>query len=428
MAEQLGLIIGILLLGLALRLPVIFVIGAIVIVFAIVFPVMPPVVVGQALLQGLERAPLAAVPAFMLAGAIMNAGGMTERLVGLVQVVLAPLRGGLAHANIGASIVFGGISGSATADVAAIGSLFVPAMIRAGYSPAYAAAITACSAIIGKLIPPSMTMVFFGLFNDAPIDALFVAGILPGLMMGGYLLAVSVIIARHRGYPRQRALPAWDELAKAMRASVLALAMPVAIVIALSKGLATVNEVAALSAVYALVVSTLIYRTLRLRDLYPVIRDSAVASARVLSILALAGGLLWIFANMGAANALNRSFSALQLGPTALLALVAVLLVVIGTVIGPAIQIILIAPALSPVLVAAGVDIVHFGVVAVLAAGIGLLTPPVGVLLYLCAAQAGVGVAAVVRESLPFLAALLALLASIVAFPPLSIGLVELWR
>ncbi|MEZ5730391.1 MAG: TRAP transporter large permease [Burkholderiaceae bacterium] len=428
MAEQFGLIIGIYLLGLALRLPVAFVVGAAVIVFAMVFPVMPPVVVGQAMLQGLERAPLAAVPAFMLAGAIMNAGGMTERLVGLVQVVLAPLRGGLAHANIGASIVFGGISGSATADVAAIGSLFVPAMIRAGYSPAYAAAITACSAIIGKLIPPSMTMVLFGLFNDAPIDALFVAGILPGLMMGGYLLAVSVIIARRRGYPRQRALPAWAEVAKAMRASVLALAMPVAIVIALSKGLATVNEVAALSAVYALVVSTLIYRTLRLRDLYPVIRDSAVASARLLSILALAGGLLWIFANMGAANALNRSFSALQLGPTALLALVAVLLVVIGTVIGPAIQIILIAPALSPVLVAAGVDIVHFGVVAVLAAGIGLLTPPVGILLYLCAAQAGVGVAAVVRESLPFLAALLALLASIVAFPALSIGLVELWR
>ncbi|MEZ5728479.1 MAG: TRAP transporter large permease [Burkholderiaceae bacterium] len=422
MIEQIALIVVIYLVGLALRLPVFFVVGAITVVYAIVFPVMPPVVVGQLLTQGLDHGVLVAVPAFMLAGALMNAGGITDRLVRVGLALFSPFRGGLAHANIGASILFGGISGSAAADVSAVGSVMVPAMAREGYPPAYAAAVTATSATIGLLIPPSLSMVFFGLFNNAPVDALFIAGIVPGLLMGIYLLVVSVVIARRRGYP-STAFAGLGEVFAALRHSVLALLMPVAIILAMSKGLATVNEVASLSAVYALLVSMLVYRSLRVRDLWPVVREAAIDSARLLSILAVAGGIRWILANMGASEAMSESIAAAGLSRTALLALVAALLVLIGTLVGPGVQIVLIAPAISPVMVGAGIDIVHFGVVCVLASAIGLVTPPVGLLLFLTSTQARVGVLAVVRESLPFTVALLVLLASLVLFPSLSLGL-----
>ncbi|MEZ5652812.1 MAG: TRAP transporter large permease [Burkholderiaceae bacterium] len=422
MFEPLVLIVSVYLAGLALGLPVFFVVAAIMVVYAIAFPVMPPVVVGQLLTQGLDRGALVAVPAFMLAGALMNAGGMTDRLVRVALALTGPFRGGLAHANIGASILFGGISGSAAADVAAVGSVMVPAMAREGYPPAYAAAVTASSATIGLLIPPSLSMVFFGLFNNAPVDALFVAGVVPGLLMGVYLLVVSAMIARRRGYP-STPFTGWRELAAGLRQSVLALLMPVAVIVAMSKGLATVNEVASLSAVYALLVSMFVYRTLSLRELWPVVRQAAIDSARLLSILAAAGGIPWILANLGASEAMSESIAAIGLSQTALLGLVALLLVLIGTMVGPGVQILLIAPAISPVMVGAGIDIVHFGVVCVLASAIGLVTPPVGFLLFLTSTQARVGVLAVVRESLPFTAALLALLASLVAFPSLSLGL-----
>lgn len=389
-------------------------------VYAIAFG-MPPVVVAQSLMQGLDGTAFTAIPYFFLAGAIMNAGGMSMRLLRLARAVLGHMRGGLAHANVGASVVFAGVSGSAVADAAAVGSVMIPAMRRDGYGGAYAAAVTASSATIGLVIPPSIPLVIYGLFTGTDIGALFLAGIVPGLLMGAFLLAVTVWIGVRRGHPRAP-FAGWAEIGGALRGGALALLMPVLVVGALVGGLATTAEIGAVAAAYAALV-TLWLREAGPGALWRAACEAAADAAKVLIVVAISGAFVWIVAAEGAAREAAAILAASGLPPLALLAGTALALLALGTVLEPVTLLVVIVPTLATAIVPLGVDPVQLGIVAVLACAIGLVTPPVGLLLFMTAAQAEASLPRVVAEVAPFLAALVLLLAALVAWPPLTTAL-----
>lgn len=414
-----GVFLGLLLAGAPVALAMASAVGAYAVVFA---PALPSIVLIQSFMQGLDNTAFTAIPYFFLAGAIMNVGGMSARLMRLARACLGHMRGGLSHANVGASVVFAGVSGSAVADAAAVGSVMIPAMRKEGYPGAYAAAVTAASATIGLVIPPSIPMVIFGLFTGADIGALFLAGVLPGLLMGVFLIIASAALSVRRGYPSS-AWRGWGEMGAAFRGAFFALMMPVMVVVGLVGGFATTSEIGAVAAVYAAVVSWAIYREATLRDLSRALLEAAADSARVLIIIAISGGFVWIIASLGVARDLAALIEGSGLQGAALLALIAVILLVLGAVLEPVTLLVVVVPLLVPAAQAAGVDLVHLGVVAVLAAAIGLVTPPVGVLLYITAAQAQAGAMSVITETLPFLAALLAILAVVIAAPELVLWL-----
>ena len=423
MAELLIVLFGTFLLLLLTGFPVFLAMALSVAAYAWWFaPAMPDIVVVQNFMSGLDKTDFTAIPFFFLAGSIMNSGGMSARLLRLARALLAHFRGGLAHANIGASTVFAGVSGSAVADVAAVGSVMIPAMKREGYPGAYAAAVTASSATIGLVIPPSIPMVIFGLFTGASIAELFLGGVVPGILMGLFLLVASSLIARRRAYPSER-WQGWSEVLAALKASFFALLMPVFVVAGLVLGFATTSEIGAVAVFYAAFVSLVIYREVTVRQLFAAFVEAAVDSSRVLIIIAMSGGFVWIIAYSGIARELASFIQALGLDGILLLALIAVVLLLAGTMLEPITLLVVIVPILVPVAVAGGIDMVHLGIVSILAAAIGLVTPPVGILLYVTAAQAQSSAIAVTRESLPFLLALFLLVAAIVVFPQLSLWL-----
>lgn len=424
---EMALLFLVMLVLIVLRVPVFLSMALATAAFAITFaPIMQPIIIAQSFMRGLDNSAFTAIAYFFLAGAIMNAGGMSARLLRLARAMIAHVRGGLAHANIASSMVFAGISGSAVADAAAVGSVMIPAMKRDGYGGAYSAAVTATSATIGLIIPPSIPMVVFALFTPAEVSKLFVAGVLPGLLMGGFLIAVSFFIAHRRGY-HAHAWQGWPELWQALKHSTLALLMPVLVIGGMVGGVATVSEIGALAAVYAAIVSLLVYRETTLLTLWQAIVNAAIDASRVLIIIAISGAFVWIAARLGVANTLAATISNLSLPAWMVLGAIALGLLVLGTVLEPITILIVIAPIITPAALFAGVDITQLGIVVVLASAIGLVTPPVGVLLFLTAAQANANILEVVRESLPFILALIVLLGLVVIWPDLTLWLPRLF-
>lgn len=424
---ELGFTIAVMIGLMLLRIPVFLSMALATTAFAVVYaPIMQPSVIVQSFMRGLDNSAFTAIAYFFCAGAIMNGGGMSARLLELARALIAHIRGGLAHANISASVVFAGISGSAVADAAAVGSVMIPAMKRDGYSGAYAAAVTASSATIGLIIPPSIPMVIFALFTQADVTKLFLAGVLPGLLMGLFLLVASVIIAWRRGY-HAHDWQGWRRVWAALRRSALALLMPVLVVGGMVSGVATVTEIGALAAVYAAFVSFVIYREASLGEMWRSVVQAAEDAAHILIIVAVSGAFVWISARTGAANQLALAVSSYPLDPALLLAAIAIALLLLGMVLEPVTLMIVVAPIVAGPAVLAGVDITQLGVVFVLSSAIGLVTPPVGVLLFITAAQAQAPVTAVVRESAIFLAALVALLMAVVFMPVLTLGLAEMF-
>lgn len=409
-----------------LRFPVFYAMALAVVTFALVYaPIMQPEIVVQGFMQGLDNSAFTALVYFFVVGAVMNAGGMSDRLLDLARALLSHIRGGLSHANIASSMIFAGISGSAAADASAVGSVMIPAMKKDGYSPAYAAAVTATSATIGLVIPPSIPMVVFGLFTGADIARLFVAGILPGLAMGLFLLIASFFISWKRGYPAE-SWAGWSRVFVALRRSALALVLPVLVIGGMVGGVATVSEIGALAVVYAIFISLVVYRETTLPTFFKALIAAATDSAKVLIIVSVAGAFIWITARMGVANQFVDIISSSGWSPTVILAVTAVFLLLLGTVLDPIIIMIVVAPLVAPAAVLAGVDLTQLGIVVVLSSAIGLVTPPMGILLFITAAQSGAKVSEVVYEAGYFLIALVLLLAVVVAWSPLTLWLPDL--
>jgi len=417
---ELIVLFGVMLTGLFIGVPVFLSMAAAGAAYTIVFwPKVPTAIVAQGFVQGLDSYNFTAIVFFFLVGEVMNQGGISQRLLRFARALVGHVRGGLSHVNILASMVFAGVSGSAAADAAAIGSVMIPAMKKEGYPPGYAAAVTAASATIGPIIPPSIPLVVFGLFALTSIGKLFLGGVIPGVLMGVFLLVASYIISRRRNYPASD-WAGWSEIFSAAGSSLLALVMPVLVVFGLVSGVATVTEIGAIAAVYAIIVSMLVYRELSLSGLWGAIIKAGADATKVLAIISIAGLFIWIVANMGLARAIATWIGGQTGDPLLVLAIFAAVLLIAGTILEPVTILVVIVPLMIPTANSVGIDLTQFGVVAVLATLIGLVTPPVGFLIYLTGAQAEASVISVIRELVPFIFALLLLLAAIIIFPPLT--------
>ena len=384
-------------------------------------PVLP-----ERMFQGIDVFVLMAIPLFILAGELINEGRITERLIAFANVLFGWMPGGLAQVNIGASMLFSGITGVALGDIAALGKVFIPSMSRGGYSAAYAAAVTASSSIIGPMVPPSLIVVVYGSMAGISIGALFAACIVPGLLIGLCQMTLVWFQARRRGHAgvaTDRSLPA---VARSARRALPPLMIPAIILAGILGGVMTPTEAGGLAAFYALLIAVFLYRTLGLRQFLSVLDRSAVFSAQLLIIVGCGAIFTWVMGMENVPALVENAVHELDLPPVLLLLALNLIMLVLGMFIDPVAAIILFIPILGAAAAAAGVDPVHFGTIAILNLNIGLLTPPLGVCLFAAERIAGCGLTALLRETWPFLVVSLVALAVVTYVPRLSLWLPRL--
>ncbi len=360
---------------------------------------------------------LLAVPLFIVAANIMNAGAISERLLRFCIGVVGRFKGGLGHVNIVASLIFSGMSGSAVADAAGLGKVIIEMMIKDNrYSRGYAAAITAASATIGPIIPPSIPMVLYALVSDTSIGYLFLGGILPGLLMGLVLMMMNAYISHRRGFAADEVVPIREIPALTVKAFP-ALLMPVILLYGIYGGATTPTEAAAVAAFYALLLAAFFYRSLSVQTLRSIMLDSVKSSASVGLVIGGALILNYIVASENIPAIMADHMVGLQISPLAFLLGVNLLLLLLGCILDATTIILVIIPLFVTSARALGIDLVHFGVVAVVNCMIGLITPPYGVLLFVINGTTGIPLIEMIREIVPFLIALLFALVLLIFFP-----------
>ena len=366
---------------------------------------------------------LLAVPLFIVAANIMNAGAISDRLLNFCVALVGRFRGGLGHVNVVASLIFSGMSGSAVADAAGIGKVIIEMMTKDGrYSRGYAAAITAASATIGPIIPPSIPMVLYALVSDTSIGYLFLGGILPGLLMGVVLMAMNSYISHKRGFGADKVVPIREIPALTVRAFP-ALLMPIILLYGIYGGVTTPTEAAAVAAAYALILAGLFYRALSIQKLRVVMLDSVKASASVGLVIGGALILNYIVASENIPKLLADAMLGMQMSPMAFMLGVNLLLLLLGCILDASTIILVIVPLFVVAARALGIDLVYFGVVVVVNCMIGLITPPYGILLFVINATTGIPLIEMIREIGPFLLALLLALAMLIFFPAIVLWL-----
>jgi tripartite ATP-independent transporter DctM subunit len=406
-----------------LGVPVFFAMGLASLVF-IVFSggAVPLNVLASSMVQGMDSFAFLAIPFFLLAGELMNTGGITRRLLAFAASLVGHIRGGLSHVAVTASMVFSGVSGSAVADASAIGSSIIPAMKEQGYPPAYAAAVVAAAATMGPIIPPSIAFVVYALVSEASVGRLFLAGAVPGLLMGLYLLATASLVARRRGFPFSARASRRQQL-QALAQALPALAMPVVILGGIVGGVTTSTEAGVAAVIYAILVGKFVYRELTWRRIALIVRESMISSGMIMLTIAASGIFSWLVANMAIGETLATTLRALTESRWVMLALINILLLLWGLALEPAVALVTLVPVLVPIAHAYQIDLVHLGVVVVLNLMIGQLTPPSGVITFLTAQIAGAPLHAVFREALPFTLALIGVLLLVTFVPALSLWL-----
>lgn len=379
---------------------------------------------GKILLDGLYQSfILLAVPLFIIAANIMNAGSVSDRLLQFCVALVGRFRGGLGHVNILSSLVFSGMSGSAIADAAGIGKMIIDMMVKSGhYTRGYAAAITAASATIGPIIPPSIPMVLYALVSNTSIGYLFLGGIVPGLLMGAVLMAMNAWISHRRGFAKHEPVPLRDFPRLTINAGP-ALMMPAILLYGIYGGVTTPTEAAAVAAFYALILATIFYRSLSFRHFYEILVSSARSSAAVGLIIGGALILNYIVASENIPTVVADALVGLDVHPLVFLLIVNLLLLVLGCFLDASTIILVIIPLFIPTCRALGIDLVHFGVVAVVNCMIGLITPPYGILLFVINAVTRIPLAEIIREIWLFLAALMVALLMLILIPDITLML-----
>lgn len=367
-----------------------------------------------------------AVPLFILAAELMNIGSMTERLLRFCNAIVGRFRGGLAQVNVLQSIIFAGMSGSAIADAAGTGKMMQTMMTADGkYRASYAAALTAATAVIGPIIPPSIPMILYALVSDASIGYLFLGGVIPGLLMAGAQMIIVAIGARRENFPVEKPTPLRDLPGITWRA-LPTLMMPVVLLGGIYSGVTTPTEAAAVAAAYALVISVLLYRSVSFRDFYTSMLASARTSASIGMLIAGALVFNYVVTVENIPNSIQAMLTAWDLSPLGFLILVNILLLVMGCLLEGTTILLVLVPVLIPTAKALGVDLVHFGIVVVVNIMLGLITPPYGLLLFVMTRIANVPIRHIVREVLPFLWAMITALGLITYFPGLVLWLPRL--
>jgi len=382
----------------------------------------PPMVVAHRVINGVDSFPLLAVPFFILAGNLMNTAGITERIFNFALALVGWMRGGLGHVNVGASVIFAGMSGAAVADAGGLGSIEIKAMRDAGYDPGFSVGITAASSTIGPIIPPSLPMVIYGVVSGASIGQLFAAGFIPGLVMALSLMLMIFFFAGRYGFQRDQPF-AWGVLAITFKRAFLSLLTPVIIVGGILSGAFTPTEAAVAACAYAMFLGLIVYRTLTMKRFLRVSFDTIETTAVVLFVVAGAAIFAWILTS----NRVPEMAASLLLGvsdrPWVILLMINLVLLVVGCFMETVAAITILTPVLLPVAVELGIDPVHFGVIMVLNLMLGLLTPPVGMVLYVLSRVSGVPFERCVVATSPFLIPLVACLLLMTFVPAIAMWL-----
>lgn len=378
----------------------------------------------EQLLNGLNGSyVLLAVPLFIFSAALMNAGSMTDRLLRFCNLLVGRFRGGLGHVNVVQSVIFSGMSGSAIADAAGSGKLIIDMMRRGNaYTASYAAAITAATAVIGPIIPPSIPMVLYALISDASIGYLFLGGVIPGLLMATAQMGVNTWMAHRHGFPIAERVPL-RELPRLTWDALPALLMPVILLGGIYGGVMTPTEAAAVAAAYAFLVAALLYRSLSLREAYGTVLESARSTAAIGMLIAGALAFNYVVASENIPTTVRSLLAGYELSQWQFLLAVNILLLVLGCLLEGSTILLVVVPVLIPTAQALGIDMVHFGVVVVVNIMIGLVTPPYGLLLFIVAKLSDSSIGAVTRDSLPFILVMIVSLAAITAIPDLVLWL-----
>ena len=366
---------------------------------------------------------LLAVPLFVLAANVMNAGTVSERIFDFCRILVGRLRGGLAQVDILVSVIFSGMSGSAIADAAGPGLVTIRQMLKKPeYTPGFAGAVVVASATLGPIIPPSIPMVIYALVSGASVGALFLGGVLPGVLMALMMMAVVHVIATQRNMPREDKVPLAEWPAILFRGA-LPLSMPIVLLGGIYSGAFTPTEAAAVAALHALVLAGIVYRALSWRTLYGVVLESARSSAVITMVLAGSFMLNYAFTAEGVPQAIGAWVDAMQLGRLPFLLLVNLMFLVLGCFLDVSVLLLVFVPMLLPAVKALGIDLVHFGVLVVLNMMIGLIHPPFGMLLFVTKALTGIPIGAMMKEGWMFIVMLLLLLLAMTVFPQIVLWL-----
>lgn len=413
---------------LALGIPVSFSIGlSSLATIMMSLPLEPAIaVVAQRMAAGLDNFALLAIPFFILAGNIMNQGGIAIRLINFAKVLGGQLPGSLAHVNVLANMMFGSISGSAVASAAAVGGTMAPLQKKDGYDEAFSAAVNITSCPTGLLIPPSNTLIVFSLVSGGTsIAALFLAGYLPGLLMGLSLMIVAGIIAKRRGYPvaaRPTLAAVWDTFIKAAPSLLLIVVIMGGII----GGIFTATEASAIAVVYTLVLAVGVYREVTVRDLPKIVLESAVTTSIVLLLVGASMGMSWAMANADIPYMIADALLAVSENPLIILLIINVILLIVGIFMDMTPAVLIFTPIFLPIVLDMGVDPVHFGIMMTFNLAIGLCTPPVGSALFVGCSVAKISIDKVIKPLLPFYAALFLALLAITFIPQISLLLPQL--
>ncbi len=412
---MLWIFLGILFASIIVGLPIAFGLGIAAVVMAVLSDIPLSILIEQSI-RGVNNFPLLAIPFFILVGEVMSAGGIARRLMELAGALVGFMRGGLGQVAITGSMFFGGISGSAVADTAATGAMMIPSMKQQGYSAPHATAINTVSSVIGIIIPPSIPLILFGIVTETSISRLFIAGIVPGLLIGFALMVTTFIMAsiEHAGKTRKFELA---RLWQAFKAAWLALVLPVIVIGGILGGVFTATEAAVAALLYSLFISLAVYREFPPHELWGMLIRTARLTGMVLLLLAFATVIAWFLTINMVPQTLVRQVQAITQEPFLLLLIVAGLLLLVGFVMDLTPAMVIMAPMLTPIVTSVGVDPVYFGVLMAFILGIGLLTPPVGTCLYVGCGVGRVSMEQLVRAMLPYYAALLVVLVVLIAFP-----------
>lgn len=379
----------------------------------------------QRLMGGINSFIILAVPLFLLAGKLLNTGGITDRIFNFCKVCVGFLPGGMGHVNVASSVIFSGMSGTAVSDAAGLGQIEIKAMRDAGYEKGFASSITAASSTIGPIIPPSLPMVIYGVAAGTSVGALFLAGIIPGLLMAGAMMLMVSYYAKKRDYPREKR-PTWNLFFTALRQAFLPLLTPVIIIGGIYKGVFTPTEAAVVAVLYAFILAAFVYRELTWSSLIEVLRETARDSAIIGIIISMATLYGNVIMRQRIPIEILDLFTSLAHSPLTMLLVLNLFLLIVGAFMETIAAITILMPIMLPIISNFGIDPIHFGVVMVLNLMIGLLTPPFGIVLFVISKIGKVSILQLIKDLVPFYIVLIVVLLIITVFPQLVLWLPDL--
>lgn len=420
---SLAILLMSLLVFVALNVPICFSLGASSIIYLLIEKPLFLNMLPQRIWAGTNNFVMIAMPLFILAGELMNRGGITRRIINFSMLLVRPFRGGLGEVNVVASMIFGGISGSSVADTSALGAVLIPAMEKQGYSTGFSAGITVASSTMGMIIPPSIPMLIYALISGASVAQLFLAGLIPGLLIGIAQIIVVFSISRKRGYhPVYRKITP-REVLHVTKDGLLAIIMPIVIVVSVSFGIATASESAGIAVLYALLLGFFVYRDLRIHDIIPILKKTVMTSSSVMVIIGFTMIFTWILAIEQVPGMIGNFIMGLNINRILILLLLDILILFIGTFVDVSPSLLLLCPILIPVMAHLGINELQLGAIMIVGTAIGLVTPPIGMCLNAATKICDLPITSIFWHAFPFLLCNVLILLLVTFVPEVSLWL-----